>query len=832
MKKKILHLICNSHIDPVWQWDWDEGCGASLATFYAACNLLDKYDFIFCHNEVLVYEYIEKHDPELFERIKKLVIEGKWKIMGGWYCQPDCYVPSGESFIRQCTLGREYFGEKFNARPRTALNFDSFGHTRGLPQILKKCGFDSYIFCRPMPCYIFLPNFVDYPHGPFLWEGYDGTRIKALRYEDEYHNYTSPFGKAKEAIIKKEKFYANDDIVPVLWGVGNHGGVSSEKDLEDIMILQDEKKGEWELIHSTLEDYFDSVNPTQVEKRQIFVFLKSYSSVNAIKLAHDQLENALYFTEKVCTLADICGKYSYNKQILKDAERVLCQIEFHDVLAGTAIKTGTDSSLRKAYMAMEQLKGEMYAAFNALARDLPKVPPFEENFVMMNPYPYDYDQFVECEIYPNVYIDKPNTQYKIELYGLDNKLVPFQIINEESNINSIHRVRLIFKAHIPAFSVTSYRVHTSFEPEQIVDKSMNGDIVVKDNVKEVVINHKTGFISSFKVNGKEFLAGEASLPMMFDDNADPWGWRLSDLTCSVFSETGWPQKEHKNSLKPFKLDNRGKTITENLPGLSIIENGDQMVEVQALFYKGESHMIVNYKIYKGVPYIDVNYHVLWNEKAKGLKLRFPLNGEKQYFAQMAFGIEKYKPDGIENPNNRYIGVKNGEDAFVIYNKSGLHSSSKKGKNLYLTLLNGASYCAHPTWEQKHLVKQEYYDPSVEQGVHDFALRLGVNKIEECERIANEFNQPVYLVSYYPHSDGKKVINRAITLSNKNIVISALKKRNNGTYLTRLYNGSFNKAETELHILNASIKVNLGKFEFKTFVYDGKSIQESKDSSIY
>ena len=51
--KKILHLICNSHIDPVWQWDWDEGVSATLSTFYTACNLLDKYDFIFCHNEAL-----------------------------------------------------------------------------------------------------------------------------------------------------------------------------------------------------------------------------------------------------------------------------------------------------------------------------------------------------------------------------------------------------------------------------------------------------------------------------------------------------------------------------------------------------------------------------------------------------------------------------------------------------------------------------------------------------------------------------------------------------------------------------------------------------------
>ena len=109
MSKKILHLICNSHIDPVWQWDWDEGASACLATFYAACNLLDKYDFVFCHNEVIVYEYVEKYDPTLFKRIQQLVLEGKWKIMGGWYCQPDCLVPSGESYIRQISLGREYF---------------------------------------------------------------------------------------------------------------------------------------------------------------------------------------------------------------------------------------------------------------------------------------------------------------------------------------------------------------------------------------------------------------------------------------------------------------------------------------------------------------------------------------------------------------------------------------------------------------------------------------------------------------------------------------------------------------------------------------------------
>lgn len=27
---KELHLICNAHLDPVWQWDWNEGATAGI----------------------------------------------------------------------------------------------------------------------------------------------------------------------------------------------------------------------------------------------------------------------------------------------------------------------------------------------------------------------------------------------------------------------------------------------------------------------------------------------------------------------------------------------------------------------------------------------------------------------------------------------------------------------------------------------------------------------------------------------------------------------------------------------------------------------------------
>ena len=123
---KTVHLVCNAHLDPIWQWEWEEGAAAALSTFRAAADLADEFDYIFCHNEVTLYKYIEEYAPELFARIKKLIREGKWHIMGGWYLQPDCNMPQGESFVRQIQVGHAYFREKFGENPTPAINFDPF----------------------------------------------------------------------------------------------------------------------------------------------------------------------------------------------------------------------------------------------------------------------------------------------------------------------------------------------------------------------------------------------------------------------------------------------------------------------------------------------------------------------------------------------------------------------------------------------------------------------------------------------------------------------------------------------------------------------------------
>ncbi|MBO5927707.1 MAG: alpha-mannosidase, partial [Clostridia bacterium] len=91
---------------------------------------------------------------------------------GGWYLQPDCLMPSGESFIRQISVGKAYFKEKFGIEPNVTWNMDSFGHSIGLPQILAKNGYVGYISCRPRKDVQF-----SYPGRFFKWTSPDGSSV-------------------------------------------------------------------------------------------------------------------------------------------------------------------------------------------------------------------------------------------------------------------------------------------------------------------------------------------------------------------------------------------------------------------------------------------------------------------------------------------------------------------------------------------------------------------------------------------------------------------------------------------------------------------------------
>ncbi len=315
--KTTVFLLCNAHLDPVWLWPREEGVAEALATFETAVKFCREYDgFIFNHNEAVLYQWIEQYDPALFAEIQELVRQGRWHIMGGWYLQPDCNMPSGESFVRQALEGRRYFWEKFGAAPTTAINFDSFGHSRGLAQILKKTGYDSYLVCRPGE------QDFETPTCDFWWEGYDGSRVLVHR---TFDGYQSGYGRAGLKADKYLEKQPENGPYLCLWGVGNHGGGPSRIDLEALNERIEKNPG---LAHQTPEEFFKAL---QSSGKELPVVAKAmnhwgvgcYTSEIRIKQQHRELEGAYFSLEKMAVQASMLGVAEYPERELSEIRKDL-----------------------------------------------------------------------------------------------------------------------------------------------------------------------------------------------------------------------------------------------------------------------------------------------------------------------------------------------------------------------------------------------------------------------------------------------------------------------------------------------------------------------------
>ncbi|MBN1249451.1 MAG: alpha-mannosidase, partial [Anaerolineae bacterium] len=447
-RKPRIHLLCNAHIDPVWLWEWEEGAAEAISTFRTAADLCEAFDgFVFNHNEVVVYEWVEAYEPELFARIQRLVREGKWHIMGGWYLQPDCNMPSGESFVRQILAGRRYFAEKFGARPTTAINFDPFGHTRGLVQILAKSGYDAYLFCRPQEQWCHLPD------GDFIWVGYDGSEVIGHR---SVTWYTAPLGGAREKVETWMEEHPDRDLTLLLWGVGNHGGGPSWKDLQDLSDLIAETE-RFEILHSTTQAYFSEVRARHTGETghlQLPRHTKDinpwavgcYTSQVRIKQRHRALENTLYATEKMASVAAIQGVLDYPREALASAQRDLLFSEFHDILPGSSIQPVEETSLRLLDHGLETLSRVRARTFFALAQGQPRAPEGEIPILVYNPHPFPVKTTMVCEFQlADLNWGETYTQVTATQNG---EPLPTQVEKELGNVNADWRKRVVFNAEL------------------------------------------------------------------------------------------------------------------------------------------------------------------------------------------------------------------------------------------------------------------------------------------------------------------------------------------------------------------------------------------------
>lgn len=815
---KRIHLICNAHIDPVWQWEWEEGAAEAISTFRVAADLCDKFgDYIFCHNEAILYRWVEEYEPELFDRIKKLVSEGRWHIMGGWHLQPDCNMPSGEGFVRQILEGRKYFGNKFGKYPKTAINVDPFGHSRGLVQIMAKSGYENYIFMRPFEVDCHLPK------GPFRWIGYDGSEVVAER---SFSWYCTHLGEAVPRIKEQIADLNDGETVYCLWGVGNHGGGPSFKDLTEITELkkQLQKDGaQVELIHSTPDDYFEKLKNRNLLPEHTGDInpwaVGCYTSQVRIKQRYRRTENELFMTEKMCSAAELAGVMDYPAKELEDAQREMLTIQFHDSLPGSSIQDVEEMALRILDHSLEMISKVKARAFFALCKGQRKAEFDEIPVLVYNPNPFEIEETFEAEFM--LWGQNRTSTYYYPKVFKDGKRIKSQPEKERSNHALDWRKRVIFTAKIPPMQVSRFDCKFDIlESKPVPTMPSDEQYFIFDNgVLNVKLNKNTGLVDSFKKNGTEYIKNNAfSLDVMLDDE-DPWGMRFQSRTEKI------GQFELLSKEESTKFTN----VRKPLAPVRVIEDGEVRTVVEAVFGYESSKAVVQYKLNKITSDMDINVRIQWAEKAKMLKLNIPTTLEmSEYFGQQAYGIEKLPINQRECVSQKYVYLDNGKKAIALIN-DGIYGSSATENTIKMTLLRSPAYCAHPE-EDREFVPQNRYTAYIEQGERLYNFRFTADSsdviAEKLPRLADVFNEKPMTLSFFPSGLGR-IPEIPFTLdAPKYVECCAIKKaEDENGYIIRLFNASENNSDITLNLPNGiQFRYKLKKYEIATFRLTAKSVK--------
>lgn len=804
MADKKVHLVCNAHLDPVWLWQRTEGIAAAISTFRVAADFCERYDnFVFNHNEAVLYEWVKENEPELFERIQKLVKLGKWRIMSGWYLQPDVIMPCGESIIRQIRTGNEFFKKYFGDIPKTSINFDSFGHSRGLVRILKKCGYENYAYVRPR----------ETECGPFVWKGFDGSCINTLKL---YEWYNTPMGKALERIENYLKDFPDRELSCLTWGVGNHGGGPSEKDLNDINRFAEELEGV-ELIHSDFDTYFSELDKSQlrvVNESLMHCMIGCYTSMVRVKQGHRNLENRLNLCEKMLCQSGV----EYDADELKEAERALLFTEFHDVLPGSAVRKTEEDSVRLIGYGDEIADRLIARSFFKLCSGQPKAKEGEIPVLIYNPHPYpvEADFEVEFQLAEQNYNDNEITVGKMR--DENGVIVPCQNEKEDCTMNWDWRKKIVFHAVAKPMDITRFdcELYPTCPYEKVKPCTENDThIILKNANTEVLINKSTGLVDKYCVGGKDMLNKGGIKIKAYRDSEDPWGMTIDGFE-EYIGEFKLISDEAANAFRGYS--------DEKFPNVMVIENGELRTKIQAIFEYSSSYAVVTYTMSKQNDFLDIDVKMLTNDANTMFKLSFDttLDENSAAMTQAMFGTEPVRKGEKEIAFQKWCGLEDDTNRLYVIN-AGSYGGSFDRNIINISLLRTAVNAAHPNELGRPIAPHDRVLDHIDMGERDFRFRLCANP-EYIDYEAEIFNQKPFVLSFFPSGMGEKPKQGAV-IDNKNILLSAFRKENNGI-LIRFYNSS-NEAQTcDFSLGDFKSSISFEPFEVKTFIKNDSAMIET------
>lgn len=406
----VVSLIGHTHIDVAWLWTLDQTREKVQRSFATVLSLMERYpEYVFMSSQPQLYQYLKEEAPELYEKVKEKVKEGRWEVEGAMWLEADCNLSSGESLVRQILHGKRFMRNEFGVDSHVLWLPDVFGYSAALPQILQKSGVDKFVTSK-----ISWNEYNKLPYDSFMWEGLDGTEVftyfLTARNHEKYcerDTETTYTGHVTPKMVLgtweryQQKDYSDETIIT--FGFGDGGGGPTEEMLEAARRLEYGLPGIPKTQMSFAGDFLKRVKdnfdknceitgrtPKWVGELYLEFHRGTYTSIARNKKNNRECEFLCQTTETLAVANDILNGRAYPEEKLEKAWKTLLLNQFHDIIPGSSIREVYEESDREYDELRRVIGEEKKSELEEIARSVS-----EKGLLVYNPNSFEASGLVE-----------------------------------------------------------------------------------------------------------------------------------------------------------------------------------------------------------------------------------------------------------------------------------------------------------------------------------------------------------------------------------------------------------------------------------------------------
>ncbi len=389
--------VGHTHIDVAWLWRLRQTREKSCRSFSTVLKLMEEYpEYKFMSSQAQLYDYVKQDYPEVFERIKERVKEGRWEAEGSMWVEADTNVASGEALVRQFMVGKRFFRDEFGVDNKIMWLPDVFGYSAAIPQLIKKCGMKYFMTTK-----ISWNEYNKFPYDTFMWRGIDGTEVlshfppSCHATVNERENWQTTYNSKLRPlyVIGGYKRYSQKDLGKdflMSYGFGDGGGGPTVEMLEYGKRMSKGIQGCPVVKQSSSLDFFKHLeNQVSGNKRlpvwcgELFLeFHRGTLTSQARNKKYNRKSECLYHdVETLSAIANLQTGFKYPRERLLENWKLILLNQFHDILPGSSIKEVYEDSkedYEKVLAAGCEMAGDAQAAL------ISKINLAEDSIVIFN----------------------------------------------------------------------------------------------------------------------------------------------------------------------------------------------------------------------------------------------------------------------------------------------------------------------------------------------------------------------------------------------------------------------------------------------------------------